>query len=83
MSRSDSPKPQPSQNRLLTSEQAADFLGLTLDGLRHQRRAGMIPFVRMGRLIRYRMASLERFVDEHETGGTDRDIIEFRRNRKR
>ncbi|WP_145078891.1 helix-turn-helix domain-containing protein [Aureliella helgolandensis] len=53
--------------RLVTARQAAEMLGLserTLFKLRHQ---GQLPFVRVGRSIRFAVASLDSWVRQRET----------------
>lgn len=58
-------------DRLLTTEQAADHLGRaarTLEDLRW--RGGGPPFVKMGRTVRYRMSALKEWVLEREIEST-------------
>jgi hypothetical protein len=49
---------------LLLQEQAAEFLGLKPSTLRKDRctREIGVPFVKLGRLVRYRMSDLESFI---------------------
>ena len=54
------------KNGLMTEKDAAEFLKVSLDFLRNDRwRAGdeMIPYSKIGRLVRYRRADLEKFVE--------------------
>ena len=55
------PKPDP----LLLTEQAAEFLQIkpgTLENWRSTKRVE-IPFIRLGRSIRYRLSDLEKFLE--------------------
>jgi excisionase family DNA binding protein len=51
----------------LKPEEAAEFLGVTVDTLAAWRRNGRhaLPFVRSGRIVRYRLADLERWAAAH------------------
>lgn len=60
----------PSPQSLLNTAQAASFLGLepgTLINWRSTRRQ-ILPFVRLGRSIRYRQSDLEAFVEQNVSG---------------
>ena len=48
------------QDGLFTSQGAADYLHVSPRTLIRWRNARMIPFLRLGRLIRYRRSDLER-----------------------
>ena len=51
-------------SRLLSTAQAADFLQMNKSWLEHARLDGNGPHVtRIGRIVRYRMADLELFVE--------------------
>lgn len=50
---------------LLREPEAARILGFTLKGLQRKRLAGEVPFVRLGRAIRYDAADLRRYIDSH------------------
>ena len=57
---------------LLTTVEAAEFLSVTPQTLRTWRRPARdnrvrLPFVRLGRAVRYRMADLEAFLDDNRT----------------
>ncbi|OHD24965.1 MAG: hypothetical protein A2Y38_20265 [Spirochaetes bacterium GWB1_59_5] len=49
---------------LLTTKEAASFLGLSAHTLRQNRSTGKlkIPFVRFGHAVRYRMEDLQAFI---------------------
>ena len=54
------------ERRLLTAREAAELLGTTINQLAQERcdpRWGL-PFVRLGRAIRYDLAELDRFIQE-------------------
>lgn len=52
--------------RLLTTQQAAELLGLSEQTLRNWRTTGGgPPAVKVGRNVRYRGRDLERWLDEH------------------
>ncbi len=53
------------QDPLLTSEQAAEYIGIKVNTLaiwRMQRRPGSPAFVRVGSHVRYRQSELERWI---------------------
>jgi hypothetical protein len=54
---------------LLTEREAATFLRLCPRGLINWRNTGKIPYLRIGRSIRYRRASLIALVEKLEKGG--------------
>ena len=58
---------------LLSASQAARLLGISRKTLwNHSAPRGDIPVVAgLGRVVRYRRESLERWIIEHETGGRD------------
>lgn len=54
----------PTDERLLTTKEAAEYVQLshrTLENMRFQRRG--IPFVKVGGSVRYRLSDLARFID--------------------
>ena len=55
---------------LLTSEQAAEILGTTPGNLSVWRctRKVQIPFVKIGKSVRYRLADLEKFIESRTVG---------------
>ena len=53
---------------LLTAEQAAEYLHVQMQTLANWRGTGKGPaFVRIGRLIRYRLESLDRWIDSQSS----------------
>ncbi|NQU42011.1 helix-turn-helix domain-containing protein [bacterium] len=57
--------------RLLTPQEASEILGIkesTLAVWRCTKRYG-IPYVKSGRLVRYRLADIERFIESRVEGG--------------
>lgn len=51
---------------LLTSKEAAEFLGLNEGSLRNMRKDGEGPkFIKLGRLVRYRRSELEKYLDKN------------------
>jgi excisionase family DNA binding protein len=57
---------------LLTAKEVAARLGYSVQTLAiwRSRNPGRLPFVRIGRTIRYRPEAVEQFISEHEnTGG--------------
>ena len=61
---------QPIEPRLLSEEDAATYLGMTLPALREKRYKGEGPVpVRWDRKIRYDKEDLDAFVEAHKDGG--------------
>jgi hypothetical protein len=61
--------------KLLTSNQAADFLGIshgTLDVWRCNKRYS-IPYIKIGRLVKYKMSDLINFLDDRTRGGEENE----------
>jgi hypothetical protein len=61
-----------SQSRMLSEQEAARYLGIAPQTLRQQRSEGarsnrlpLVPFVRMGRTIRYDVKDLDDFIAAH------------------
>jgi len=56
---------------LLTRREAAEYLGVKEQTLACWACAGryQLPFVRVGRLVKYRLEDLNRFITENLTGG--------------
>ena len=50
---------------LMTSEQVADLMGVSITTVRRWERSGTLPGVRIGRLIRFRAADVEALIDRH------------------
>ena len=57
---------------LLTPQQAAQTLAISPRKLWGMTDSGEIPHLRVGRCVRYPLADLQRFIDEHKNGGDDR-----------
>ena len=54
---------------LLTPRQAAERLGISERTLWQLKADGEIPFLRIGRLIRYSLVDLEKWVEDRSQGG--------------
>lgn len=54
---------------LLTAQQAAEALAISPRKLWSMTASGEIPHIRIGRLVRYPVADLERWIDENKRGG--------------
>jgi excisionase family DNA binding protein len=52
------------EDRLLTAREAAAYLGYAEGTVRNKVMDGEIPFVKVGRLLRFRRPDLDRWVDE-------------------
>ena len=53
------------QDRTLTDERAAEYLGMATQTLRNWRTFGKGPeYLKMGRSVRYRLSALETYKDE-------------------
>ncbi len=59
----------PEPERLLTEDELAKLWGVTSSLLQKMRHEGRGPrFVRIGRLVRYRMSDVMRYVEENSIG---------------
>lgn len=56
--------PSSSSGELLTVEQAADYLNITDHFVRRLIRERRIPFLKVGRLVRFRRADIEAYLRE-------------------
>ena len=56
---------------LLTAEQAAEFLGTTANtlGVWRCKRTVNIPYIKVGKSVRYRLSDLERYLAQQTVGG--------------
>ncbi len=55
------------ENQLLNYKQAAQYLGISTPYLKRLKRTGQIPYVIVGdRAVRFRVSSLNRWIDERE-----------------
>ena len=57
-------------DRLLTAEEIAERLGMKIDWVWAQARAGRIPHVRLGRYRRFREEAIEAWLKDLEADGT-------------
>jgi excisionase family DNA binding protein len=51
--------------RLLNVEEAAGYLGLKVDTVYKKARLRELPYVKVGRALRFDVKALERFVEQH------------------
>ncbi|HEX7045929.1 MAG TPA: helix-turn-helix domain-containing protein [Burkholderiales bacterium] len=64
---------------LLTEQQVADLLGVSVRTLQDQRFRGVgIPFVRVGRLVRYERAVVEQYIRANRRISTRGASLEVR-----
>jgi len=54
-------------DRLLTTDDVANYLRLDANSVRAMARQKRIPTIRIGRLWRYRQADIERWIHEQES----------------
>ncbi len=66
------------QPRLLTEEQAAQYLGRTRGAIQELRYNGMIPFVRADRRIFYDVQELDRWIEAVKVLGSELSTEERR-----
>lgn len=60
--------PEPTKAALLTESEVAKLLSISVQTLRDQRRnrsPGMLPFVQIGRSVRYELAEVQAYVKAH------------------
>jgi|TARA_B100002003_G_C13947345_1_gene459473 hypothetical protein len=53
---------------LLNTKQASEILGVTVKSLANSRYTGIgiqVPYIKMGKLIRYKESVLEKYIDDH------------------
>ena len=53
---------------LLNTKQASEILGVTVKSLANSRYTGIgiqVPYVKMGKLVRYEESVLEKYIDDH------------------
>jgi excisionase family DNA binding protein len=60
----------PSEHRLLTLEEAAEYLGYTPAAVRHMVAKGQLRCVRIGRTVRLDVTDLERCIEDHKSDGS-------------
>jgi len=51
--------------RLLNVQEAAEYLGLEIDTVYKKSRLRELPSVKVGRALRFDVAALQRFIEEH------------------
>lgn len=61
--------PEAGEEYLWNITRLSEYMGLSESGIRRLVRRGVIPAVRVGRRILFRPMSIERFIEERETGG--------------
>ena len=61
------PTPPPVQKAVLSTREAAAYLSISLPTLFRLTRAGELPHLRIGRVIRYRVEDLDAFLKERVT----------------
>ncbi len=54
---------------LLTVPEAAQQLRISIRNLNYRMQAGQIPFVKIGKSVRFLPVDLERYIDQHRIGG--------------
>ena len=59
------------QEKLLTRKEAADFLGIQENTLAvwATNKRYQLPFYKVGRLVKYKISDLEKFIQENQKGG--------------
>jgi len=60
---------QSTARRLLNVEEAAEYVGYTPAAVRHMVTKRQLPCVRNGRTVRFDVADLDRWIEEHKNGG--------------
>jgi excisionase family DNA binding protein len=58
-----------SGNSLLDKIQTAERINISLRNLDNRIKAGTIPFVKIGRLVRFIPSDIEKFIEAHKVGG--------------
>jgi len=56
-------------DNLMTPQQAADYLGIKLSTIYSMCVKRQIPFVKVGRLNRFQMSEINKWIDEHVQRG--------------
>lgn len=55
------------EDRLLTPEEAATYLGYKPGTIYNKANRGEIPHVKLGRALRFRLSELDRWIEEQDT----------------
>lgn len=59
-------------DQILTSKEAAEYLGISDNGLAKLRMDGRSPaFFKVGRAVRYRWSSIQQWIDQNTATSTD------------
>jgi excisionase family DNA binding protein len=61
-------KPPTRYRRLMTEPEVCEVLRMTRNTVLRERRRGALPYVRLGRNVRYRAEDLIRYIDERVQG---------------
>jgi len=65
-------------DRLLSTKQASEFLGLNEKSLANSRYTGTgmeIPYIKLGKIIRYRLSDLESYIENNTFNHTSETKI--------
>ena len=62
-------------NRLLTSDEVADLLGVQKSTIYQWTHEGFIPYVKLGRCVRFRTADIEKWVEKRAEAGRQTRIF--------
>lgn len=54
---------------LLTAEEAATYLKISVSAVRHWTSSGYIPHVRIGRNVRYNIRAIEKWIEKRSFAG--------------
>ena len=55
-----------SHDPLLTPDEAADYLGMAIQTVYNKASLGELPSKKLGRLLRFRLSELNRWIDEED-----------------
>lgn len=58
----------PADDRLLTEKEAAEYLRIKVRQLYNWRVSGLIPYIRIGKALRYRKAAIDHALDRNTLG---------------
>jgi excisionase family DNA binding protein len=62
----------PRASRLLEAEDIAAYLGMRTDWVYREVRAGRLPHIRLGRAVRFRLESIDAWLESRERGVSTR-----------
>jgi excisionase family DNA binding protein len=60
---------EPSSDHLLDKFEAAERLRISMRNLDNRIKNGTIPFVKLGKLVRFIPSDIEKFIEAHKIGG--------------